>query len=230
MAATTCEDCGGKVNEQAWKCPHCGAKREGVTRAKLSNDEVRALVATDTAIKEEEGRPLVETLLYPHPETRGAARTIEIALTVACAPLVLVGIATMYTSRGVMSKLRTVARTTRGEGMSVFVMTVFGAPSFWWIASAMHVPSAGTVTLAMVALLWVRAYIRSRTSAWKSRELKRLIKAEQQRASQPALPAAKAKVVTRPSAPAVAAPTARPVAPPAAEPATPAGDEPRLLR
>ena len=45
MATTTCDDCGGKVNEQAWKCPHCGAKRQGVTRGKLSNDEVEAGLA-----------------------------------------------------------------------------------------------------------------------------------------------------------------------------------------
>lgn len=238
MAATTCEDCGGKVNEQAWKCPHCGAKREGVTRGKLSNEEVRALVATDTAIKEEEGRSLSETLLYPHPETRGTARAIEIALTVACAPLVLVGIAAMYSARGLFaSKIRLVAKTTRGEGLSVFVMTVFGAPTFWWVASALHVPSAGTVALVSVALLWVRAYIRTRTSAWKSRELQRLVEAEQ-RAGQPALPAARARELprpvtgptARPSAPAVAAPTAPRVDRPAAEPQTPASGEPRLLR
>lgn len=229
MATTaTCDDCGGKVNEQAWKCPHCGARRQNVARGKLSNEEVRALIATDTAIQEDEGRGLAETLLFPHPETHGTARAVEIALTVACAPLVIVGIAAMALGR---RKMRFLYRTTRGEGLSAFVMTFFGSLPFYYLIAALHAPSPAYLVLASVALLWVRAWIRSRTSAWKARELSRLVKAEQQRASQPALPPARAREVARPvTAPAAVVPTARPAAPPAAEPQTPASGEPRLLR
>ncbi|MBV8758301.1 MAG: hypothetical protein JO257_13530 [Deltaproteobacteria bacterium] len=227
MAATTCDDCGGKVNEQAWKCPHCGAKREGVARGKLSNDEVRALIATGDSVKDDEGKGLAETLLFPHPETRGAARTIEIALTVVCAPFVIIGIAAMALGR---ARMRMLYRSVRGEGMSAFVMTFFGSAPFYYLLAMLHAPSPFYLVLASIALLWVRAYIRARTGAWKSRELNRLVKAEQ-RASQPALPPARAKQVSRPTTgPAVAVPTAPRVDPPRAEPQTASGDEPRLLR
>ncbi len=227
-ATTTCDDCGSKVNEQAWKCPHCGAKRQNVARGKLSNEEVRALIATDASVKDDEGRSISETLLFPHPETRGAARTTEIVLTVLCAPLVLVGMAAMAFGR---RKMRFLYKSVRGESMSAFVMTFFGSLPFYYVLSAIHAPSAFYLVLASITLLWIRAYIRGRTSAWKSRELNRLVKAEQQRASQPALPPARAKQVARPvSGPVAVVPTPPRADPPRAEPQTPADDEPRLLR
>jgi hypothetical protein len=222
MAATECESCGGKVNEQATACPHCGAKRTNIVRGKLTKEEVRALIATDTSISEDEGRGVAETLLFPHPETRGTARAVEIVLTVMCAPLVIVGIGGMMLGR---SRMRFLYRTARGEGLSAFIMTVFGGISFWTVLDILHVPSAFSITVACAMCLWIRAYIRSRTQAWRSRELTRLVKAEQGRPSKPAqLPAARAV-----SAP-VTVPTAPRVEPPRAEPTTPAGDEPRLLR
>lgn len=222
---TECESCGGKVNEQARACPHCGAKRANVARGKLTNEEVRALIATDSSVSDDEGRGIAETLLFPHPETHGAARTIEIALTVLCAPLVIVGIAGMKLGR---SKMRFLYRTARGEGLSAFIMTVFGGISFWTVLDLLHVPSPFTLTVVSVMCLWIRAYVRSRTQAWRSRELSRLVKAEQGRASKPQLPAARTvgKPVTAPDA----VPTAPRVDPPRAEPPTAPGDEPRLLR
>lgn len=226
-ATTTCDDCGGKVNEQAWKCPHCGVKRQGVVRGKLSNEEVRALIATDSAVKDDEGKSVAQTLLYPHPETHGAARTVEIVLTVLCAPFVIVGIAGMILGR---RKMRVLYKSVRGEGLSAFVMTFFGSLPFYYVLAALHVPSAFYVVLGSVALLWIRAYLRGRTQAWKTVELNKLVKAERG-ASQPQLPAAKAKQVSRPvTATAPAVPTAPRVEAPSAEPATPSDDEPRLLR
>ena len=225
MAVTECESCGGKVNEQARACPHCGAKRANVARGKLSKEEVRALIATDSAVSEDEGRGISETLLFPHPETRGAARTVEIVLTVLCAPLVIVGIAGMLLGR---SKMRYLYKTARGEGLSAFIMTVFGGISFWGVLDMLHVPSPFTLTVASVMCLWIRAYIRGRTQAWRSRELTRLVKAEQGRASKPQLPPARA--VSTPVTAPDAVPTAPRVDPPRAEPQTPSGDEPRLLR
>jgi len=225
MAVTECESCGGKVNEQARACPHCGAKRANVARGKLSKEEVRALIATDSAVSEDEGRGISETLLFPHPETRGAARTVEIVLTVLCAPLVIVGIAGMLLGR---SKMRYLYKTARGEGLSAFIMTVFGGISFWGVLDMLHVPSPFTLTVASVMCLWIRAYVRGRTQAWRSRELNRLVKAEQGRPSKPQLPAARA--VSQPINAPGAVPTAPRVDPPRAEPQTPSGDEPRLLR
>src|SRR3569623_567956 len=99
MAATDCESCGGKVHEQATACPHCGAKRANVVRAKLTQEEVRALLTTSGQVVDETGKSLAAWLLFPHPQTVGPARAVEIALTIACAPLVIVGIAVMMVSR-----------------------------------------------------------------------------------------------------------------------------------
>lgn len=226
MAATDCESCGNRVNVEAVVCPHCGTRRTAVARPKLNKDEVRALIATGDAVADESGQGVTTTLLFPHPETTGAARTVEIILTVVCAPLVLVGIASMLLGR---RSLRRAFRAARGELMSVVAMTAFGGFTFWTLLHAIGVPAAGTVTLASIALLWVRAFIRSRTQSWRSRELSRLVEAEKQDAK-PALPAARA-VASRPTT--GPAPVPRPSAPvvaPRTEPAPAAGDEPRLLR
>jgi hypothetical protein len=222
MAVTDCESCGNRVNVEAMVCPHCGARRTNVARPKLNKDEVRALIATGDAVADEAGQGITATLLFPHPETTGAARTIEIILTIACAPLVLVGIASMMLGR---RSIRRAFAAARGELMSVVAMTFFGGFSFWAIIHALKVPASFEVTIISIMLLWVRAYIRSRTQSWRSRELNRLVKAEKDAAA-PKLPPARA-LPTGPS------PVVRPSAPiqaPKPDSPTPAGDEPRLLR
>jgi hypothetical protein len=221
MAATDCTSCGKRVNVEAMVCPHCGARRTDVARPKLNKDEVRALIATGDSIDDEGGQGITRTLLYPHPETTGAARTVEIILTVVCAPLVMVGIASMMLGR---RSIRRAFAAARGELMSVVAMTAFGGLTFWSLLHAFHVPASFELTIASIVLLWIRAFIRSRTQSWRSRELTRLVKAEKA-ATAPRLPAARA--VTAPS------PIVRPSAPiqaPKPEAATPSGDEPRLLR
>ena len=221
MAVTDCESCGNRVNVEAMVCPHCGTKRANVARPKLNKDEVRALLATGDAVADESGQGITATLLFPHPETTGAARTIEIILTVVCAPLVLVGIASMMLGR---RSIRRAFRAARGELMSVVAMTFFGGFSFWAIIHALKVPASFELTIASIVLLWVRAFIRGRTQSWRSRELNRLVKAEKD-AGAPKLPPARA--VTAPS-PVVR--TSAPIEAPKPESPTPAGDEPRLLR
>jgi hypothetical protein len=221
MAVTDCESCGNRVNAQAMVCPHCGARQTNVARPKLNKDEVRALIATGDAVADESGQGITATLLFPHPETTGTARTLEIILTIVCAPLVIVGIASMMLGR---RSLRRAFAAARGELMSVVAMTAFGGFSFWAIIGALHVPAALELTIASIALLWVRAYIRSRTQSWRSRELDRLVKAEKDAAA-PKLPPARA--ITAPS-PVVRAPA--PIQAPKPEAPTPSGDEPRLLR
>jgi hypothetical protein len=202
-------------------CPHCGTRRTTVARPKLDKDEVRALIATADAVADEAGQGITATLLFPHPQTTGTARTIEIVLTVLCAPLVVVGIASMMLGR---RSVRRAFAAARGELMSAVAMTAFGGFSFWALLHALKVGPAFELTIASIMLLWVRAYIRSRTQSWRSRELSRLVKAEKAAAA-PKLPPARA--ITAPSQ--VVRPSA-PIQPPKPEPATPAGDEPRLLR
>jgi len=225
MAVTECESCFGKVNEQAVVCPHCGAKRTNVVPSKFSKEEVRALLTTDAHVVDASGNTLAASLLFPHPHAAGGARAIEIVLTIACAPLVLVGTAIMILSR-MRRRTRTLIKATRGEAMSAVVMTLFGATTLWTILDLAHVGAAGTLTLASIACLWIRAYVRSRVEPWKPEDLAKLPKAE--RTSKPQLPEARA--LARPVTAPGGVPTAPRVDPPRVEPATAPGDEPRLLR
>src|SRR5215468_4161777 len=91
MAVIACDACGGKMNDGLAVCPHCGARRAVTERPKLSGDEIRALLATDRSARDAEPRGLIQTLVLPHPATRGAARVAEVALTVLGLPLVISG-------------------------------------------------------------------------------------------------------------------------------------------
>src|SRR5580692_185347 len=99
MSAVACPSCGNKMSDSAAVCPHCGKHRDpaatagggGLAKVKMSPDELRAL-ATLTAPDVDSERGVIETLLVPHPETTGSARTLEIVLTVATLPLVLSGL------------------------------------------------------------------------------------------------------------------------------------------
>lgn len=225
MAATQCESCGGKVHEQARACPHCGAKRANVTPGTFTQEEVRALLTTNGQVVDETGNSLAASLLFPHPHTVGPARTIEIVLTIVCAPLVLVGTAVMMMSR-LRRSTRTLIKAARGEGMAALAMTLLGGLTFYSVLDLFHAPAAGSLTVASILCLWIRAYIRSRSEAWRPEDLAKLPPGP--RPSKPQLPTARAvaKPVTAPDA----VPTAPRVDPPRAEPPTAPGDEPRLLR
>ena len=83
--AVACESCGQKVNEQAVKCPHCGAKRANVTPGKFTQEEVRALLTTNGQVVDETGNSLAASLLFPHPADRWCRRARSRSCSRSCA-------------------------------------------------------------------------------------------------------------------------------------------------
>lgn len=161
MAVIACDACGGKMNDGLAVCPHCGGRRAVTERPKLSGDEIRALLATDRTTRDGERRGLMQTMIVPHPATRGAARVAEIALTVLGLPLVLSGAATIALTRR--------ARLTAapgGELPAAMVMTVFGG------AGLLGLPVA--LVGASIAAIWLRALIRIRSAPDRRVDLHRI--------------------------------------------------------
>lgn len=161
MAVIACDGCGGKMNDGLAVCPHCGARRAVTERPRLSGDEVRALLATDRSARDAEPRGLIQTLVLPHPATRGAARLAEIALTVLGLPLVISGVAALALTRR--------ARLTAapgGEIPAALAMTVFGG------AGLLGLPAA--LVGASIAAVWLRALIRIRSAPDRRADLHRI--------------------------------------------------------
>ncbi|HEX7840030.1 MAG TPA: hypothetical protein VF469_21285, partial [Kofleriaceae bacterium] len=122
MAVISCDACHGKMNSELAACPHCGARRAVTERPKLSNDEIRALLATDPGVRAAEPpRGLFQTLVLPHPETSGGVRIAELVLTVFSLPLVIAGAASLGVTRRLARQ-----KPTGGELIPAFAMTVFG--------------------------------------------------------------------------------------------------------
>ena len=215
MPAIPCTACGKPMNHEAVACPHCGVRRAGggaPLAGKLSQDEIRALLATDPALRAAPPAGLVHTYMLPHPETRGRARAAEIALTLVTLPMVIVGVA----SFGVFVRKKPAPDAPRGELGPVLAMTFMGGLGLWSLLDMLGV--AGTPMLALVggslAALWTRGVIRARSATSRSRELMRIDR----------LPEARA----------LTAPAVKPPEPPeparAPEPAPPPADQPRMLR
>jgi DNA-directed RNA polymerase subunit RPC12/RpoP len=161
MAVIACDACGGKMNDGLAVCPHCGARRAVTERPKLSGDEIRALLATDPTARDAEPRGLIQTLVLPHPATRGAARLAEIALTLLGLPLVISGAAAIALTRR--------ARLTAalgGELPAALAMTVFGG------AGLLGLPAA--LVGASIAAIWLRALIRIRSAPDRRADLHRI--------------------------------------------------------
>jgi hypothetical protein len=207
MAVIACDACGGKMNDGLAVCPHCGRRRAATGRPTLSGDEIRALLATDPAVRDGERRGLMQTMILPHPATRGAARVAELALTVLGLPLVISGAAAIALTRR--------ARLTAapgGELPAAMVMTVFGG------AGMLGLPLA--LVGASIAAIWLRALIRNRSAGDRRVDLHRIEPSPRERPA--ALPAA-----VDPPTPVQAGEPLAPVQVP--EPQPPTG-EPRLLR
>jgi DNA-directed RNA polymerase subunit RPC12/RpoP len=151
MAVIACDACSGKMNDGLMVCPHCGARRALTERPRLSGDEIRALLATDQTVRAGEPRGLIQTLILPHPATRGVARLAEVALTVVGLPLVISG----AVSLGLTRRARLTA-ASGGELPAALLMTVFGG------AGLLGLPVA--VVGASLAAVWLRALIRSRAA------------------------------------------------------------------
>lgn len=213
MGAIPCESCRQRMNDEAVVCPHCGARRQTAGLAgKLSQDEIRALLATDPALRGAPPAGLIHTYMLPHPETRGGTRVAETLLTLATLPMVIVGLA----SFGIFVRKKTPAEASRGELGPVLAMTFMGGVGLWSALDMFGV--AGAPMLAMLggslAALWARGVIRWRSATARSREL--------------------ARVEPLPEARALVAPPVKEPEPPeparAPEPAPPPADQPRMLR
>jgi len=222
MAVTSCENCGERVNVTAAVCPHCNAKRSTATMAdaKLSKDEVRALLVTGMPEREDD-RGLLATMFLPHDQTHGRARTIEIALTVLVAPFVIVGVLSYAMTFRRRRARRQAMNAVRGEALSALVMSGFGGLGFYSVVQLFGGPPVALTAISIVAL-WVRAGIRMDAASVRSRELTQLEKPDKPDKPQKPANQAKPERAARPSAP--PAPE-----PPRSEPVQP-GEEPRILR
>jgi hypothetical protein len=153
---------------------------------------------------------MFETLVLPHPATRGAGRVAELVLTAISLPLVLAGVGLALTRRRSLHRVRS---SSAGELTWAFAITVFGVlflrllPVVW-----VAVP---------IGAVWARAVIRVRARGARGRDLQRI-----ERVEKPVLPAARVLPA------AGASPTSRDATlrAPDPSPAPPApGDGPRLL-
>jgi hypothetical protein len=222
MGAIPCESCRQRMNDEAVVCPHCGARRQSTGLAgKLSQDEIRALLATDPALRGAPPAGLIHTYMLPHPETRGGARVAEAVLTLATLPMVIVGLA----SFGIfVRKKPSPDAAPRGELGPVIAMTFMGGLGLWSALDMVGV--AGVPMLAMLggslAALWARGAIRWRSATARSRELARVERLPEARALT-------APPVKAPEPPAIASGAGEAGAR-APEPAPPPADQPRMLR
>jgi len=157
------------MNDAVAVCPHCGKRRPGAAAgigdAKLSADEIGALLAVD-APGPESPQGLFQTLLLPHPRTYGIARIAEVVLTIGCLPMIIVGAITLVFGR---------RRDMPGEIMPVVVMSGVGGVGLGSIlALVMDVPTALAIVGAEIAGLIVRGVIRSRAAETRSQALTRI--------------------------------------------------------
>jgi hypothetical protein len=157
-----CEACGGKMNAAVAVCPHCGARRKNPPKVELDPAEIRALlVAEGVVAHDEEDREWLATLVLPHPSTQGAARVLELALTVVSSPFIAAGALTfaLHRLRG-KSKIK-----MRGELGPLVLMSIFGSLGMWSVLSLGGVAGAkiAEIVLGSIGALIVRAVVRSRS-------------------------------------------------------------------
>jgi hypothetical protein len=157
------------MNDAAAVCPHCGKRRAGAASnlgdAKLSGAEIAALLTLD-APASEPPQNLFQSLLLPHPQTFGLARTSEIVLTIACLPMILVGAMTLAFGR---------RREMHGEVTPVVVMSGVGGVGLGsLLALVADIPTTLVIVGAEIAGLIIRGVIRSRAVDSRSRSLTRI--------------------------------------------------------
>jgi hypothetical protein len=174
MAILPCPACQKPMNAAAVVCPHCNARRAGfapgLADKALSPAEIRALVLTNAMLAPAPTQGLLSALVLPHASTTGAARVVELALTVASLPLVAAGALTLALSR---SRTRRKYEATRGELAPVLAMMSLGSLALSTILSLLGASFATnlTVTCLCIVALIGRAVIRSRATTARSRAL-----------------------------------------------------------
>ncbi|HUS29533.1 MAG TPA: hypothetical protein VMZ53_13565 [Kofleriaceae bacterium] len=148
--ATSCEACGGPVNEAVVKCPHCGEKRASTAPA-YTKAEIRAIIANEEAlIAHQSSSTLFKALVLPHKHTRGLLRLVELALTAVTLPAVAAGAIGIWFLGARRSKG---AFSTSGEIAPVVVMTLLGGGAIWgWLG--------GQYAMMAVTAMWARAGLR----------------------------------------------------------------------
>ncbi len=164
MAASPCEKCGKPRSEQAAVCPHCGARRGGsgeLSKQELSAAEVQAVAYMMSLGHPPPSRGVMEAMVLPHPGTSGAARAVELGLTVLCAPLIAAG-----TLAVAIRNRRTVRTVLNGEATPVLAMVLFGSVPLDLVLSLLE--ASGMTRLVVgagsIAGVCVRAVIRARAS------------------------------------------------------------------
>ena len=174
MAILPCPACQKPMNAVAVVCPHCNARRAGVAPGlagkALSPAEIRALILTDaTLAPPAPAQGLLATFVLPHPSTIGAARAVELALTVVSLPLVVAGVVSFAVTRRK-------AQPTRGELAPTLAMMTLGGlglSSLLSLAGASLATNLAVTGASVVALI-ARAVIRSRAATAHGRELQRV--------------------------------------------------------
>ena len=174
MAVLPCPACQKPMNAAAVVCPHCNARRPGIAPGlagkALSPAEIRALVLTNEMLAPAPAPGLFSALVLPHASTTGAARVIELVLTVVSLPLVAAGALTFALSR---KRTRRKYEAPRGELTPVLAMMSLGSLGFSTVLSLLGVSFSTNlaVTGASIVALIGRAVIRSRATTARSRAL-----------------------------------------------------------
>jgi hypothetical protein len=158
MPAVPCPSCGNKMSGDVVVCPHCGKRRGdgGMAKVAMSRDEVRALITVTSPPSQDRG--ILATVVLPHPETTGAARNAELALTVACLPLVISGALLLGFGR-----LFGRRRPTSEAGAVISMAAAGGLGLAWWLSDYGAAVAIG-VTVVEIVLLGIRARVRVRSS------------------------------------------------------------------
>ena len=211
MATTTCDACGGPVNDAVVKCPHCGEKRS-TGPAVYSRAEIQALIDNEEAYQAHTGSSaLFKSLLLPHKHTRGLMRILEVALTAVTLPAVAIGALGIALLGARRSKG---AFSTSGELAPVVVMTILGGGSIaMWLG--------GSYAMMAITAMWARAAVRMISTGQREREMieldqrdaaKRALASGPAPARPPSPTTGRTPVVATPAAPTPAA-TPAPAAP-----------------
>lgn len=166
------------MNEAVAVCPHCGKRRPDaatdLAEAKLSPDEINAMLAFDGLGDNAPTQGVMQTVLIPHDRTQGLARIAELALTVMCLPMILSGVIILAFERR-RARIREAQDTMTGEAGPVVAMIVAGTIT---LASILTFLVSTTTTITVIGVeiagLIARAAIRSHANDSISRSLTRV--------------------------------------------------------
>ncbi len=163
ISGMECEACGGRMAPSSVVCPHCGARRKNPPKLALDQDEVRALLVAQGAVAvHADDRNWLATLVLPHPATRGAARALELLLTIAGLPFIAAGVVFFALHRiGKRGPIQ-----MRGEVGPLVLMSVMGTLGLWMVLAFAGVSFAEVLLLAagFIAALSLRAIVRAKSA------------------------------------------------------------------